>query len=85
MDVQGKKDREVRRLCKSAESGRACHSGMSSAEALDNAAKFEACAAARDTINNRCFGGGDLGHQVKADNERRAAQKCRDQASMCQQ
>jgi RHS repeat-associated protein len=77
--------REVSRLCKSAESGRSCHSGMSRAEALDNAAKFEACAAARDTINNRCFGGGDSGHQERANNDRRAAQKCRDQASMCQQ
>ena len=50
---------EVSRLCKGSDSGKACRSGMSTAEALTNAAKFEACAAARDAINNKCFGGSD--------------------------
>jgi hypothetical protein len=57
---------------------------MSTAEALTNAAKFEACAAARDAINNKCFGGGDAGHREAANNARRAAQKCRDIASTYQ-
>jgi type VI secretion system secreted protein VgrG len=75
---------EVSRLCKGSDSGRACRSGMSTAEALTNAAKFEACAAARDAINNKCFGGGDAGHREAANNARRAAQKCRDIASTYQ-
>ena len=75
---------EVSRLCKGTGSGRACSPGMSQADALANAAKFEACAAARDAINNRCFGGGDAGHQEAANNVRRAAKKCQDIASTCQ-
>ncbi|MFM6321527.1 MAG: RHS repeat-associated core domain-containing protein [Microcystis panniformis] len=74
---------QVSRLCKGTESGSSCKPGMSSEEALANAAKFEACAAARDAINNRCFGGGDAGHREAANNARRAAQKCRDTAGQC--
>jgi hypothetical protein len=35
-------------------------------------------AAARDKLNQTCFGGGDVGHKTAADQARRAAQKCKD-------
>ena len=53
--------------CKGPNSGRRCIPGMSRKEALENAAKFDACAAARDAINTKCFAGGDRGHQKAAD------------------
>lgn len=55
-----------------------CRPGMDRARLQGNAALASACAAARNTINNRCFGGGDAGHREAARNAERAAQKCRD-------
>ena len=61
--------------------GRRCQSGMSRDEALANAAAFDACAAARDAVNKKCFNGGDDGHQRAANNARAAAQNCREIAA----
>ena len=72
---------QVNRLCKPPGAGQSCNSGMCPAEALANAAKFEACAASRDTINTRCFKGGDNGHRTAADQARRAGQACRNVAA----
>jgi hypothetical protein len=41
-----------------------------------NLAKNSACAAARQAINSRCFGGGDPGHRQAEANALRAAAKC---------
>lgn len=72
----------VSNTCKGTLSGRRCRAGMSQAAALDNAAKFEVCAAARAAINHKCDRGGDLAH-IKARQEAlEAAQRCRDIASM---
>ncbi|WP_353928958.1 Ig-like domain-containing protein [Okeanomitos corallinicola TIOX110] len=68
---------------KGATQGKGCRPGMDRATALANAALFEAEAAARDAINTRCFGGGNAGHRIAADNARRAAQNCRNIASQC--
>ncbi len=40
--------------------------------------KFQSqvCALARDAINNRCFGGGDRGHRMAAEQARNAARRC---------
>jgi type VI secretion system secreted protein VgrG len=51
--------------------------GMKKPEALENAQKFEACAAARDVINKECYGGGDAGHIAQANEARAAAKTCR--------
>lgn len=78
-----KLQRAVSDACKGSQKGKSCHPGMSKEEALNNAAKFDACAAARDAINKICYGGGDVGHKQQADNARRAAQRCRDIANQC--
>jgi len=53
-----------------------CTPGQDMGTLTRNAAVFLACAAARDEINNRCFGGGDAGHSEQADNMRRGAITC---------
>lgn len=72
-------NQEVSRTCKGPDNGTACKQqpGITSADFLRNALKFEACVVARETINNRCFGGGDLGHITATANARTAAETCR--------
>jgi len=55
---------------------RRCDGSQDCATLQSNADKNLACAAARDTINVTCFGGGDPGHRQAADDARRAAQRC---------
>ena len=60
--------------CKSGPSK--CTGNQDTATLQANMAANLACAAARDTINNQCFKGGNAGHRQAADNARRAAAKC---------
>jgi hypothetical protein len=55
---------------------RRCDGSQDCATLQSNTDKNIACAAARDTINVTCFGGGDPGHRQAADDARRAAQRC---------
>ncbi len=64
----------VEAACKGASSG--CRPGMSQAELYANLARNEACAAARDAINRKCFKGGDAGHKEAADTARVARARC---------
>jgi Novel toxin 16 len=72
---------KVESLCKNA-GAKSCRAdknpGMKKPEALENAKKFEACAAARDVINKECYGGGDAGHIQQANEARTAAKTCRE-------
>ena len=55
---------------------RSCNATQSCATLQTNYDQFIACATARETINNTCFGGGNVGHREAARNERRGAQNC---------
>ena len=55
---------------------RRCSPTQDPATLATNMGKNLACAAARDTINQRCFGGGDAGHRQAADQARSAAIRC---------
>ncbi|MHB9048515.1 MAG: RHS repeat-associated core domain-containing protein, partial [Pirellulales bacterium] len=66
----------VSAACDGANSGRRCYRGMLRDEALENARRFSACEAARNAINQKCFSGGDSGHQEAARNARRASAYC---------
>jgi hypothetical protein len=68
----------VNARCKGIGGPRRCNVNMSVAELLMNAAKFRACAQARDAINIFCYGGGDAGHNMQAENMRKGAQRCID-------
>jgi Novel toxin 16 len=66
---------------KLATSGKSCsekkNPAITKADATANAEKFEALAAARDAINKECYGGGDEGHKIAANEARAAAKTCR--------
>jgi len=55
---------------------RRCSPSQDPVTLATNMGKNLACAAARDTINQRCFGGGDAGHRQAADQARAAAIRC---------
>ena len=71
----------VSKYCNGTDRGAKCAPPMTAEEAGKNAAKFDDCAAARDKVNQECYGGGDRGHREQADNARRAAEACRRYAS----
>ena len=64
--------------CDGPNRGSTCYPGMLREEALRNAARFRACEEARNAINQKCFNGGNSGHQEAARNARRAAANCMD-------
>ena len=55
---------------------RACKGNQDCSTLSANLAKNQACASARDAINNTCFKGGDAGHKTAANEARNAAKKC---------
>ncbi|MBW4497542.1 MAG: hypothetical protein KME26_31650 [Oscillatoria princeps RMCB-10] len=75
--------REVSDKCKGPNSARRCVDGMSTAEALANKAKFEACAEARRIINETCYRGGDPAHLEAIEQALNGAQKCEQIANAC--
>jgi len=54
----------------------ACASGDDCDTLRAKKARFLACAAARDAMNQECFGGGDNGHQDQANQMRNGANNC---------
>ena len=67
---------QVDSLCKGRKKGKQCNAKMTKYELFANAMKFQACAIARDAINQKCYGGGDDGHREQAANNMRAYGKC---------
>jgi hypothetical protein len=55
---------------------RACAQGDSPETIADKAAHFGRCIAARTTLNNTCFGGGDAGHLEELGNLTRGLARC---------
>ena len=55
---------------------RACKGNQDCATLAANRAKNVACRAARVTINNVCFGGGDAGHRIAVTEAENAIAKC---------
>ena len=55
---------------------RACAEGDSPGDIADKAAHFARCIAARTTLNNTCFGGGDPGHLIELGNLTRGLARC---------
>jgi len=64
---------EVNRACKRK---RACKGNQSCDVLNDNLNKNRECSAARNEINNKCFRGGNSGHQKGADDAARAVNNC---------
>jgi hypothetical protein len=56
---------------------------MSTAEALANKAKFEACAEARRIINETCYRGGDTAHLGAIKQALNGAKNCEKIANAC--
>ena len=63
-------------FCKSGP--RRCKPGQDLRTLKTNYQNNMGCAAARQTLNDVCFGGGDAGHKQAADDARRAARRCTD-------
>ena len=55
---------------------RACNGAQSCTELVLNRARNASCVAARQTINNTCFRGGDPGHRIAVEQARNAVRKC---------
>jgi hypothetical protein len=55
---------------------RACAAGDTPEVIADKAAHFARCIAARTTLNNTCFGGGDQGHLIELGNLIRGLARC---------
>jgi RHS repeat-associated protein len=68
----------VNSWCKDAKSGTSCTKAMSADELQLNAMRFEACAKMRETINKKCYGGGDGGHREALAAAMAAARNCRE-------
>ena len=57
---------------------RACNKSQDCPTLIANRAKNNACKAARQAINRRCYKGGDAGHRTAAQQAGKAAKKCHD-------
>ena len=55
---------------------RTCSGNQSCPELLENLERNHACYQARRTINNQCFGGGDLGHRIAQQEALNAVNQC---------
>jgi RHS repeat-associated protein len=55
---------------------RSCNGLQSCSELFSNLAKSQQCLAARQTINNTCFGGGDAGHKQAVEEAGNSIDKC---------